>query len=532
MLRLVLTARKAVPRALAAERQAAGVPMPDPGFAAVLDFLAGGALGTPVERVDTHAAIVLLTPDRAFKLKRPVRYSFLDFTTLPAREAALRHELELNRRTAPELYLRVLPVTVDPDGRMALDGAGTPIEWLLEMRRFPRDAQLDRVLAAGGLSPELVDALADAIAAAQAAAEPTPDQGGAAAMRGVAEGNAQDLRAAVPRVFAAEDVEALVAETEGRVVRTANLLDQRRRQGLVRHCHGDLHLANLVLLDGRPTLFDCIEFDDAIACIDVVYDLAFLIMDLIEKGHREAGCRLLNRWLERTGDYECLALLPLFLSLRAAIRAKVLGLAITQGARGDPAEARRYLAPAHDFLSPPTPCLLAIGGGSGTGKTTLARQLAVGVGAAPGAVILRSDVIRKRLLGCEPTERLPPEAYAPEVSERVFATIAERASLCLAAGQAVIADAVYGQERQRAGIATVATRAGVPFTGIWLEAPAALCTARVAARTGDASDADAAVVARQAETLDQSSVRWHRLRADRPLAAIEAEARALMAESP
>ena len=505
--------------------------MPDPGFDAVLDFLLGGALGGPVERVDTHAAIVLLAGDRAFKLKRPVRYSFLDFTTLPAREAALRHELELNRRTASELYLRVLPVTVESDDRLALDGAGTPVEWLLEMHRFPRDAQLDRVLAAGELSPELVDALADAIAAAQAAAEPTPDRGGAGAMRVVAKGNGEDLRAAVPKVFAADDVDALVAETEGRLVRASDLLDERRRQGSVRHCHGDLHLANLVLLHGRPTLFDCIEFDDAIACIDVVYDLAFLVMDLIEKGHRPAACRLLNRWLERTGDYGGLAPLPLFLSLRVAIRAKVLGLAITQGARGDPAEARRYLTLARTFLSPAAPRLLAIGGGSGTGKTTLARQLADRMGAAPGAVVLRSDVIRKRLLGCEPTERLPPEAYAPEMSQRVFAAIAERASQCLTAGHAVIADAVYGQERQRAGIAAVAARAGVPFTGIWLEAPADLCTARVAARTGDASDANAAVVARQSETLDQRSVRWHRLRADRPLAAIEAEVWALMVES-
>jgi aminoglycoside phosphotransferase family enzyme len=290
--------------------------MPDPGYDAVISFLESGALGGPVKRVDTHAAIVLLTGDRAFKLKRPVRYSFLDFTTLAKREAALRHELELNRRTAPELYRRVLPVTAEPGGRLALDGTGTAVEWLLEMRRFPAEAQLDQIAAAGGLSAELVEALAESIASAQAEAPPRLDQGGAAAMRVVADGNGDDLRAAVPAVFAAGEVDALTGKTEELLAAASGLLDRRRDRGLVRHCHGDLHLANLVLLDGRPTLFDCIEFDDAVACIDVFYDLAFLIMDLIEQGHPKAACRLLNRWLERTGDHDGLALLPLFLSLR------------------------------------------------------------------------------------------------------------------------------------------------------------------------------------------------------------------------
>ena len=193
----------------------------------------------------------------------------------------------------------------------------------------------------------------------------------------------------------------------------ADLLERRREQGLVRHCHGDLHLANLVLLDGRPTLFDCIEFDDEIACIDVLYDLAFLVMDLIEKGHRPEACSLLNGWLERTGDLAGLALLPLFLSLRAVIRAKVLGLAVIRGADAAPADARRYLALGRALLAPSAPLLVAIGGGSGTGKTTLARHLAPEFGPQPGAVILRSDVIRKGLFGREPTDRLPPEAYAP-----------------------------------------------------------------------------------------------------------------------
>ena len=489
----------------------------------MLAFLEGGGLGAIPERIDTHAAIVLLTPDRAFKLKRPVRYSFLDFTTLGRREQTLRHELELNRKNAPELYLRVIPVTADPAG-LALDGNGPPVEWLLEMRRFPAEAELDRVAAATGLPDPLIDRLADTVAASHAAASPRPGKGGHAAMCEVALGNRTDLDAAVPGVFTADAVGELDALTRAVLARHGPLLDRRRAEGRVRHCHGDLHLANIVLLGDRPVLFDCIEFDDDFACIDVLYDLAFLLMDLIEKGHRPAAARLLNGWLERTVDYAGLALLPLFLSLRAAIRAKVLGLAAMRDPNADPDEPRRYLALAIRFLDPPPPILLAIGGGSGTGKTTLARALAPDLpGPAPGAVILRSDVFRKALFGRSPTDRLPPEAYAPDVSTRVFATIAGHAATCLAAGHSVIADAVYGHPAQRAAIAAVAAAQRVPFCGIWLETPLAIAVDRVTRRTGDASDADATIVRRQAESIDSTRVTWRRTATDRPVEAVAAE---------
>ena len=502
--------------------------MPETDQEHVLAFLQGGALGRDVTRIDTHAAILLLAGERAFKLKRPVRYSFLDFTTLADREAVLRHELDLNRRYAPDLYRRVLPVTREPAG-LALDGPGTPVEWLLEMRRFPAAAQLDRVAAAGELADGLVDALGETVARSHAAAPPRLDKGGAAAMREIAAGNRIDLTVAAPAVFSADAVRELDAATAAALDRLGPMLDARRAAGRVRHCHGDLHLANIVLLDGRPVLFDCIEFDDDFACIDVLYDLAFLVMDLIEKGHQSAATRLLNGWLERTGDHAGLALLPLFLSLRAAIRAKVLGLAALRDPNADRGEPRRYLGLAARFLTPAPPVLVAVGGGSGTGKTTLARALAPELpGPAPGAVILRSDVIRKELFGRPATERLPAEAYLPEVSERVFATIAERAASCLAGGHSVIADAVYGHAAQRAAIAAVAAARRVPFHGFWLEAPLRLKLDRVARRLGDASDADAAVVRRQAETIDAASVTWRRLAADRPLTELAAEVLAIV----
>ena len=484
----------------------------------VVRFLTGGALGGSVERIDTHGAIVLLAGERAWKLKRAVRFSFMDFSTLERREAALRAELALNRRTAPTLYRRVLAVTREPEGgRLALAGAGEPVEWLLEMARFPAEAQLDRVAERGGLDAALAEALALTVQRFHEAAERRPDLGGLAGMAEVVEGNAGDLAGLAPAVLDRPAVAALNTATRAELQRRAELLEARRRAGLVRHCHGDLHLANIVLLEGRPVLFDCIEFDERIACCDVLYDLAFLIMDLVERQLSAQAWALLQAYHECLGEDAGLALLPLFVSVRAAVRAKIsgFGAAVLEGeARAAKvAAARGYLDLAALALKPAPPRLLAVGGRSGAGKTSVARALAPALGAMPGASLLRTDVVRKRLLGRPPSERLPPAAYTPEVSAQVFATVAERARVLLTAGRTVIADGVYGEPAQRHGIEAVAAGQGVPFRAVWLEAPAATLEERVAARRGDASDADVAVVRRQAEGVDESLVAWPRVAA-------------------
>lgn len=482
----------------------------------VLRFLEGGALGAPIERIDTHGAVVLLAGDRAFKLKRAVRFSFMDFSTLEKREAALRAELDLNRRTAPMLYRRVLPVTREPGGGLAVDGRGAPVEWLLEMARFPAEAQLDRVAARGELTLALVERLAEEIRAFHARAEPRPGFGGLAGMRAVVEGNEGDLRELTPVVFEESAVAGLAAATRAELERRGALLEARRSAGRVRRCHGDLHLANIVLLDGEPVLFDCIEFDEAIGSTDVLYDLAFLVMDLVDRGLRAEAWALLQAYAEPDpGDDAGQALLPLFLSVRAAVRAKVsgFGAGVLEGAAKERQveAARAYLDLARRALAPAPPRLLVVAGRSGTGKSSVARRLAPGFGAMPGAFLLRSDVVRKRLFGRAPAERLPPEAYAPEVSERVFAAIAERAGTLLDAGRTVIADGVYGLPAQREAIERVAAAHGAPFRAVWLDAPQAVLEARVAARRGDASDADVAVVRRQAELIDTAGVAWPRV---------------------
>ena len=489
-----------------------------------------GLLGHEVQRITTHAALIFLIGERAYKMKRPVRYSFLDFSTEAKRRGALAAELELNRRTAPMLYHRLVPVTRTADDRYALEGDGSPVEWLLEMQRFDQAALLDRLAERGALDGAIIDALAEAIAAFHDRAERRPELGGHAGMRQVVDGNAEDLAGLVDGVFARSAVDELNRRTSAELERRRSLLEQRRRSGKVRHCHGDLHLGNIVLWDGRPVLFDCLEFDDALAAIDIFYDLAFALMDLCHRELRPLAQRLLNGYLDATWDDAGLALLPLFLSCRAAIRAKVQGLA---AGREDDAEARareigaarRYLDLAAGFLAPAPPRLVAIGGVSGTGKTSLARALAPALGAAPGAVLLRSDLVRKRLCGVPPTERLGHEAYEARISRQVYDTLASRAAAILAAGQAAIVDAVFLDPQERATIDRVARGQGIRFDGLWLTAPAEVLVARVAARQGDASDATRAVVHRQL-AADPGEIGWRKVDAggahDRVVAAAAA----------
>jgi aminoglycoside phosphotransferase family enzyme/predicted kinase len=456
--------------------------------------------------------VIFLVGERAYKMKRAVHYSFLDFSTSAKRRRALEAELELNRRTAPMLYRRLVGVHRTPAGGFALEGRDQPVEWLLEMRRFDQRALLDRIAGRGELAAATIDALAQEIAEFHEQAEQHSDQGGDAGMRQVIEGNAEDLGSLAGRIFEANAVEELNRRTGSELERRRDLLEERRRAGLVRHCHGDLHLGNIVLLDGRPVLFDCLEFDPALATIDTFYDLAFLLMDLCHRDLRADAQRLLSGYLDASWDDRGVALLPLFLSVRAAIRAKVQGFAADL--EEDPAKraseikaAHAYLELARRFLQPEPARLVALGGISGTGKSTLARALAPGLGRAPGAVLLRTDVIRKKLCGVAATERLGPAAYAERVSRRVYETLMARAATLLAVGQAVIVDAVFLAPADRARVEQTARERGVPFDGLWLSAPPAVLAERVEARRGDASDATRPVVEAQLE-VDPGTVTW------------------------
>jgi aminoglycoside phosphotransferase family enzyme/predicted kinase len=450
----------------------------------------------PDQVIETHISRVFLTGDRAWKLKKAVTLPYVDFGGLEQRRIACEREVALNRRTAPELYLGCRPVYRDTAGSLSFSAHGAPVEWLVEMRRFPPAATFDTLVAQGRLTPALVEALADTIAAFHAGA-PHVDVDAVASVARTIELNqaAFDRLApdALPAAPLAEFHAALAAEFD----RRRDSLGQRRFVGRMRHAHGDLHLRNIALIDGRPVLFDCLEFDDGFAEIDTLYDFAFLLMDLLQHDRGDLANLALNRYLEASGDYAGLELLPLYVALRAAIRCHIA--AMTPAGQ---AEAARYLALARRTLHSADTRLAAVGGLSGTGKTTVARALAADLGGYPwGGVLLRSDVLRKQLLGAPLTQPLPRDSYTPEASQRTYAALLQRAALLLRAGNSVILDAVFGRPDERRGAAGVAETCGVRFTGLWLTAPLDVLVGRVAGRQGDASDATEAVVRWQMQNL-------------------------------
>jgi aminoglycoside phosphotransferase family enzyme/predicted kinase len=459
--------------------------------------------GAEVRRIDTHAASVFLAGDRALKIKRAVRFPFLDYSTLEKRKAACAAEIEVNKPFAPQLYSGITAITRKPDGRLMLGGRGTPVEWAVEMRRFDETRTLDRLADEGKIDVALADRLARAVAAAHKRAPVVNAHPWLTALERYVDQNDAAFREN-PDLFPPGAAKRLTCASRAALARVSPLLVARGERGLVRRGHGDLHLGNVALIEGEPVAFDAIEFDPVIASGDVLYDLAFLIMDLIERALSAAANTVLNRYLAETRrpeDLDALAALPLFLSIRAAIRAMVTAERASRAAKGDRAPIRRaartYFDLACRLIEPPPPRLVAVGGLSGTGKSVVARALAPELPPAPGAVVLRSDVERKARFGLRENDRLPAEGYAPEVSAAVYSELADKARRITAAGHSAIVDAVYARPHERAAIAT----AGAPFRGIFLTAD--LCTrlTRVTARSADASDADAAV-ARVQEDYD------------------------------
>ena len=474
----------------------------------VIDFLTEPAThgGAKVKRIDTHAASVFLAGERALKIKRAVRFPFLDFSTLEKRQAACEAEIKVNRLYAPAIYRGIVAITRAADGRLAIGGDGVPVEWAVEMARFDEMQTLDHLADNGRIDEMLADNLGRAVAKAHAIVPVVKDAGFADMLAEIIEQNHGEMRGAAD-LFAANDVDALTAASRAALAHLRPLLEARERDGCVRRCHGDLHLGNIVLIEGAPVLFDAIEFNPKLATIDVFYDLAFLLMDLIERGLVASANIVLNRYLaERTcdNDLDALAALPLLMSLRAAIRAKVTAAQPNRDATMEK-WARDYFMLAQRLIAPPGATLIAVGGLSGTGKSLLALALAPAVAPLPGAILLRSDVIRKTLFGVAETARLPASAYAPEVTAKVYAALAAKARRALAAGQSVIVDAVFAKRGERDAIA--ASAPSVPFHGLFLTAELAVRITRVGARTGDASDADPAV-ARAQEQYNLGVLEW------------------------
>ena len=443
---------------------------------------------TGAEPLQTQISAVFVGKETVFKLKKAVRLSFLDFTTIEARRHFLHRELALNQPAAPGLYRDVVAITRGSAG-LELGGDGEAVDWVLRMAPIPKaDFLIERVEQ--GLPDAMLDALGDMVAADHARRRPAVDHDPRHPGRN-ARGNASAARnAGLPP----DRVAAWLAGAERRLDASVDLLRARAAAGLVRRAHGDLHLGNICIWNGEPVPFDAMEFDEAMATIDLGYDLAFLLMDLDRRAGRAAANRVLNRYVARTGDAALVQLLPAFLSRRAMVRAHV---------EGDD----RHLDAALAYLQPAPGQVVAIGGLPGTGKSTVARALAPSFGAAPGALILRSDEIRKRLYGAAPEQRLGRTAYSDEANQKVDEALLSQARD--AADHGVILDATFLSQPLREAARDVAHR----FTGIWLEAPLAELERRVRARSGDASDATEAVLHRLAGKAT-GAIGWHRVPAD------------------
>ena len=406
---------------------------------------------------------------------------------------------------------------------------------IVEMTRVDQDERFDRLAERGRLDLELMRPLGAEVAAFHAGAERCGDHGGPIAIARVINGNAVAFREQGSGILDGPVCAALVSASRAALDVRRMVLDRRRAAGFVRQCHGDLHLGNIVRLDGEPTLFDAIECRDELSCIDVQYDLAFLLMDLWRRQLPRHANAVLNGYLAANADFDGLEALPLFLSCRAAIRAKIAATAATLASEAAVREglchdARGYLQAAVQLLGPRRPALVAIGGLSGTGKSTLARSLAPSIGPVPGAVVLPSDELRKRLCGVPELTRLGPNGYTDDVSRRVYDTLVSHAADVVRAGHSAMVDAVFMHARDREAIAQAAQSAGVPFVGLWLDASEAVLVERVRHRSADASDADATVVRMQI-ARDAGAVTWNRLDASPETDAVARQAVRLLESS-
>jgi aminoglycoside phosphotransferase family enzyme/predicted kinase len=444
-----------------------------------------------VEAIETHISTVLLAGEFAYKIKKPVDLGFVDFTTLEKRRQCCEDEVRLNRRTAPQLYLGVVPITGSIE-HPAVAGEGEPIEYAVRMRRFAPEATFDAL----PLTPDQVDRLAALVATFHGSiprATPASGHGAPALIRETALDNFRQSRAFVEDRESVEALERLREWTEAEFGRLAATFTERLRQGFVRECHGDLHLGNVALIDAEPVPFDCIEFSAPLRWIDVMSEAAFTVMDLCAHGERALAFRFLNTYLEHTGDYEGLAVLRFYLVYRALVRAKVAAI---QRRR---TTLERYLRVAQTLTRGAPAGLVVTCGLSGSGKTTLAGLLAGSL----GAVRVRSDVERKRLHGLAAQARVATAVgagiYSFPATVATYERLAQLARAVLASGFPVIVDATFLRRSERRVFRDLARRIGVRFVIVRCEAPLVALRARLLARAArqDASDATPAVLERQ-----------------------------------
>jgi aminoglycoside phosphotransferase family enzyme/predicted kinase len=466
-----------------------------------------------VEVLQTHISSVLLAGEFAYKLKKPYNLGFLDFTSLAARKHYCEEELRLNRRYSPDLYLEVVPITGTPEAP-TLGGSGPAIEYAVKMRRFAGDALLTEVMARGELQPAQIDALACDVAALHGRIAVAPAGGlfgTPPSIHAHAAQNFAQIRPLLGSDAQRAELNDLAHWTEAEFTRIEPVFARRLHDGFVRECHGDMHAGNMVVIDGRIRLFDCIEFNEAFRWIDVMSEVAFFVMDMVSHRRGDLGFRFLNGYLEQTGDYEGLAVLRYYLVFRAVVRAKVaaMGGAQSEISENERLDAwrhyRHYMELARRFYTGDSALLIVMHGLSGSGKSTVAARLAERL----GAIRIRSDVERKRLFGLRPLDQsagaIPGGIYTREATRRTYARLNELARAVLAAGFPVILDATFLKRAERDAARAVAREHGWPWVLLACQAAPETLRARVARRHAagtDAAEADLSILEQQMQWVE------------------------------
>lgn len=500
-----------------------------------------------VKLFETHGAFVLVGNRHALKIKKAVQFDYMDYGSLESRHRCCRRERMLNRRTAAGLYLEIAPIYENAAGGINLGaGENSPgpdvIEWALKMRAFDAHSRFDKLAAQGELKDPMLDELTDIIVDFHAGLAPIRNRDMMALYQRTIAQNFDQLDSFVPAIFDSAEITAFRQELLRQLDRHNALIIRRAQNGYVRFTHGDLHLQNICLLDGHPTLYDGVEYCDDFAISDILYDLAFLLMDLKASLSSEAANRVLNRYFMQSGalthpsQFEALALLPFFLAIRAGIRTHVHSSRFLERTHeaddGDNfrTAARRYYRQAMAYLAPPPPRLIAVGGFSGSGKSTLSKMLAPLIGDGVGALHIRSDIVRRKLMDWDEFSPMPKDAYSAEKSEQVYERMRQIAKTALEAGHCVVLDAVFDRQMDRIPLDAIARNAGAAFDGLWLEAAPNILKSRISARTRDASDATVDVLVAQLDRAAKRNEenRWRRLDANLSPAEIMVQAKSAL----
>ena len=456
--------------------------------------------------LETHISWVILTGDYAYKIKKPMDFGFLDFSTLDRRKHFCGEELRLNKRLADSLYLDVLPITGSAE-TPALGGSGEAFEYAIRMRQFGQDGLFDKQQERGALDPEQLTSLARQVAAFHETLPPvaidkplgTPD----AVFAGMQE-NFDQIRPMIDDKALLDQLDNLEAWTRATFERCQPLIEKRHADGFVRECHGDLHLANITVHDGDVTVFDCIEFSEPFRWIDVINDLAFLLMDLESRGENRLANLVLNHYLEYRGDFQALPLLTLYKAYRALVRGKITLFTMGNPSLSDDEKAnllqryREYAQLAEDYSSFPNPYLLATTGLSASGKSVISKDMATEL----GLIRLRSDVERKRLFGLGPLDKsksgIGQDLYTDEANQQTYQRLAELSGGLLLAGLPVIVDSACLKLSERDLLTDVAENLGLPFALIHCEATEETRKQWIRERDGDASEATEELLEAQA----------------------------------